>query len=152
MNPVDISGQRNETPRLESPQPDSPQSSPPAAATPRRKGLGFLTALLAIALVVALAVIVRLAGEREELRGEVASLTGALEEAQASRAEARATLDGVADQLLALHGTLSTLLQEPAPAGAAASETQPEASSPSSVATPEDDPDYWHDRALELTR
>lgn len=152
MNPIDISGRRNEAPRLESPQPDSAQGSPPAAAAPRRKGLGFLTGLLAIALVVALAAIVRLAGEREELRGELASLTGALEEAQASRAEARATLDGVADQLLALHGTLSTLLQEAAPTEAATSETQPEASSPSSVATSETDPDYWHDRALELAR
>ncbi len=135
MNPIDISGRRNEGRRLESPQPDSAQDSPPAAR-PRRKGLGFLTALLAIALVVAIAAIVRLAGEREELRGEVASLTGALEQAQASRAEARATLDGVADQLLALHGTLSTLLQEAAP----------------TVATPEDDADYWHDRALDLAR
>ncbi len=149
MNPIDISERRQDGPRRESPQPDRTQASPPAAA-PRRKGLGGLITLLAIALVVALAANVRLAGERAELRGEVASLTRALEEAQASRAEARATLDGVADQLLALHGTLSTLLREPAPTEPATAETPP-ASQPS-VSTPETDPDYWHDRALELAR
>lgn len=161
MSTIDISERRNG-----SPQPDDAQGSegtngdarrvPPAEPAPgrRRWGLGLLTGLLAIALLVALAVIGQLLGDRQALRGEVATLTTALDEAEATRAEARATLDGVADQLLALHGTLSSLLAEAAPSGAETGETAdaPPATTAPSVPAAEEDPDYRHDRALELAR
>lgn len=162
MNTIEISGRRNEGPHQgESLRPEGTggetRRSAPVGSEPttRRRGLGFLTAVLAIALVGALAVIGQLLGDRQELRNQVASLTSSLDEAVASRADARATLDGVAGQLLELHGTLSALAQEAAPAdasetseaaGAAPAQTMPP------VPTAEEDPDYWHDRALELAR
>lgn len=163
MSTIDLSERRNGERRNEGPQRDDAQIAedthgdarrvPPAEPepAPRRRGLPFLTALLVVALVVSLAVIARLAGERQALRGEVATLTTALDEAKASRAEARETLDGVANQLLALHGTLSSLLQEAAPASAETSDASPTPTAPS-IPAAEEDPDYWHDRALELAR
>ena len=158
MSTIDLSERRNGSPQqgdaqLAQDSHGEARRFPPAApeTAPRRRGLAFLTTLLAIALLVAVAVIARLAGEREALRGEVATLTTALDAAEASRTEARATLDGVANQLLALHGTLSSLLQEAAPASAETSDASPAATPPSTPAA-EKDLDYWHDRALELAR
>jgi hypothetical protein len=162
VNTIEISGQRNEGPQQkESQRPEGAggetRKSAPAGSdrAPRRWGLGVLTAVLAIGLAVALAVIGQLLGDRQGLRDEVASLTSSLDEADASRADTRATIDGVADQLLELHGTLSALAQEAAPAQAGetsdASGASP-AQTPPPVPAADEDPDYWHDRALELAR
>jgi hypothetical protein len=158
VSTIDISERRNGSPQRDDAQGSEGTNGdarrvPPAEPAPgrRRRGLGLLTGLLAIALLVALAVIGQLLGDRQALRGEVATLTTALDEAEASRAEARATLDGVADQLLALHGTLSSLLAEAAPSGAETADAPPATTAPS-IPAAEEDPNYWHDRALELAR
>ncbi len=162
-NTIDLSERRNGSPQRDAAQPseqthgDAPR---PAAAepAPRRRGRGILTGVLAIALLAALAVIGQLLGEREALRGEVATLTTALDAAETNRAEARRTLGGVADQLLALHGTLSSLLAESLPSGAeaaAAAGTSEASEAPRASTTPTPagkDADSWYDRALELTR
>ena len=162
MSTIDISERRNGSPQRDG-APEREETNgdarnvPPAEPAPRRRGRGLLTGLLAIALVAALVGIGQLLGERQALRSEVASLTAALEAAETNRAAARQTLDGVADQLLALHGTLSSLLAESVPSGAAAAEAagtpeSPDASATSTTPVPEKDADYWHDRALELAR
>jgi hypothetical protein len=159
MNTIEISGRRNESSQPDAPrQPEatgsaahrSPAEAPESA--PSRSGLGFLSGLLAIALLVALVAIGRLLGEREALRGEMASLVTALDEARAIRAGTRDELESVANQLLELHGTLSSLVQEAVPStNADVPPTSSPASSPQ-ASTPDEDPDYWHDRALELAR